>query len=138
MMAKNLYTPDIQAVLERDEGFLVALAFASHYPIEDLRQDVAEAMLAGKNIHRAVPAALGVHRFPDGFWRSMDLHVIARFNEVVEDNIADMPAPKQRRSALVAGLAIDQGIGLRAAQKRVKKMLDQSRRQGDLFAGWEG
>lgn len=141
-MAKNHsfkgYPSECLAALNRNLGFAIDLAWASGYELESVQGEIVAAVCAGEDPRKAVPATLGVRRLRDGKWRSFDLHVIARFNEVAESNIADMPAPKQRRSAFVAGLAVDQGIGLRAAQKRVKRMLDQSRRQGDLFGGEVG
>jgi hypothetical protein len=138
-MAKNRgfegYPATCLAALERNRGFAVDLAWASGYLLEDVQREILGSVLAGEDPRKRVPARLGVRRLPSGQWLSVDLHVIARFNAAVEGNITDMPAPKRRRSAVVAGLAVDQGIGLRAAQKRVKKMLDQARRQGDLFGG---
>lgn len=141
-MAKNHsfkgYPAECLAALNRNLGFAIDLAWASGYPLDDVQSEIVGAVWAGEDPRKAVPAVLGVRRLPNGQWLSADLHVIARFNAVAEGNVTDMPAPKQRRSAFVAGLAVDQGIGLRAAQKRVKRMLDQSRRQGDLFGGEVG
>jgi hypothetical protein len=125
------------AELKRNRGFAIDLAWASGYLLEDVQREILGAVWAGEDLRSAVPARLGVRRLSSGQWLSADLHVIARFNPVAEGSITEMPTPKRRRSALVAGLAVDQGIGLRAAQKRVKKLLDQSRRQGDLFGGGE-
>jgi len=131
------YPATCLAELDRNRGFAIDLAWASGYLLEDVQREILGAAWAGEDLRKAVPARLGVRRLPNGQWLSVDLHVIARFNAVAEGNIAEMPVPKQRRSALVAGLAVDQGIGLRAAQKRVKKMMERAA-QGDLFAGREG
>lgn len=138
-MAKNRdfagYPAACLAELERNTGFAIDLCWASGYPLYDVQREMLAAVWAGEDLRKTVPPRLGVRRLPTGQWLSADLHVIARFNAAAEQNIVEMPAPKRRRSALVAGLAVDQGIGLRAAQKRVKKMLDEARRQGDLFGG---
>lgn len=140
-MAKNHsfkgYPAECLAALNRNLGFAIDLAWASGYPLDDVQSEIVGAVWAGEDPRKAVPAVLGVRRLPNGQWLSADLHVIARFNALVEGDITDMPTPKQRRSALVAGLSVDQGIGLRAAQKRVKKMMERAG-QGDLFAGGEG
>ncbi len=140
-MAKNRrfegYPAACLAELDRSIGLAIDMAAASGYPLEDVQHEVVLAVLTGVNPKTALPAALGVRRLPHGKWLPNDLHVIARFNAIAESQIVEMPAPKQRRSALVAGLAVDQGIGLRAAQKRVQKMMERAG-QGDLFAGGEG
>lgn len=140
-MARNGYPVDCEAVLSQYGPLVHTLAQASGLSMDDIRQEVAVAWLAGQDPSAAVPAAVGVRRLGRG-WVSQDLHVTARRAENDDAFVAptgEMPRPKARRGSVAAGVAADLGVGLRAAQKRLKRQRDAAKRgQGDLFmAGGE-
>lgn len=138
-MAKNSYPAGCQAVLVQYAPLAHSLATASGLTMDDLRQAIVLAWLEGAEPAQAVPASLGLRRLPCG-WVSTDLHVNARRAETEEsfEPIEEMPRPKVRRGSVVAGVAADLGLGLRAAQKRLKRQRDAAKRgQGDLFMDGE-
>lgn len=143
-MAANSYPAGCQAILVQYAPLAHSLATASGLTMDDLRQEIALAWLEGKDPARAVPGALGLRRLPrivDGkkrnYWRSADLHVNARRAEETVDvfgEVGEMPRPKASRGAVAAAVAADLGLGLRVAQKRLKRQRDAAKRgQGDLF-----
>ena len=74
---------------------------------------------------------------PSGAWRSRDLAVAATAADDIEPT-GEMPRPKARRGSVAAGVAADLGLGLRAAQKRLKRQRDAAGAgQGDLFMDGE-
>lgn len=137
-MAKNIYPAACQAVLSQYAPMAHSLARASGLTLDDLRQEIALAWHAGLDPARAVPPAVGVRRLPGGAWRSQDLAVAATAADGIEPT-GEMPRPKARRGEVAAGVAADCGVGLRAAQKRLKRQLGAAELgQGDLFTGGEG
>jgi hypothetical protein len=137
-MAKNSYPVECQRTINQFSPLAARLASASGLSLDDLRQEIAAAWVAGLDPRQAVPAAVRVRRLRDGSWRSQDLAVAARLaasGETVEPS-GEMPTPKSARGHLTASIAADAGIGRRAAQKRIKRQHDAAKRQGDLFGGW--
>lgn len=135
-MAKNLYPANCQQVLVQYAPLAHSLAAASGLSLDDLRQEIALAWLSGRDPASAVPAAIGVRRLPGGAWRSQDLAVAATAADDIEPT--EMPRPKARRGSVAAGVAADLGLGLRAAQKRLKRQRDAAGAgQGDLFMDGE-
>ena len=136
-MAKNLYPASCQQVLVQYAPLAHTLAAVSGLSLDDLRQEIALAWLAGADPASAVPAAIGVRRLPGGAWRSRDLAVAATAADDIEPT-GEMPRPKARRGSVAAGVAADLGLGLRAAQKRLKRQRDAAGAgQGDLFMDGE-
>lgn len=136
-MAKNLYPANCQQVLVQYAPLARSLAAASGLTLDDLRQEIALAWLSGLDPASAVPAAIGVRRLPGGAWRSQDLAVAATAADDIEPP-GEMPRPRTRRGSVSAGVAADLGLGLRAAQKRLKRQRDAAKRgQGDLFMDGE-
>mgnify|MGYP001619501848 CR=1 FL=1 len=138
-MGKNLYPAACQPVLRQYAPLAHSLAQASGLSMDDLRQAIVLAWLEGAEPAHAVPASLGLRRLPCG-WVSTDLHVNARRAETDEilGPIEEMPRPKARRGDVAAGVAADLGLGLRAAQKRLKRQRDAAGAgQGDLFMDGE-
>lgn len=134
-MAKNRYPAECQQVLSQYAPLAHTLAHASGLSMDDIRQELAVAWLVGQDPARAVPAAVGVRRLPGGAWRSQDLAVAATAADDIEPT-GDVPRPKARRGSVSAGVAADLGLGLRAAQKRLKKQRELALAgQGDLFSG---
>lgn len=139
-MAKNSYPAACEAVLEQYAPLCHSLATAARLSLDDIRQEVAVAWLAGLDPIAAVPAAVGVRRLGCG-WISQDLHVAASHpanDEAFVEPTGEMPRPKARRGHVAAGVAADLGLGLRAAQKRLKRQRDAAGAgQGDLFMDGE-
>lgn len=139
-MAKNSYPAACAAVLAQYAPLAHTLAQASGLSIDDIRQELAVAWLVGQDPARAVPAALRVRRLPGGDWRSTDLHVAARAADLAAgvEPVAEFPRPRSSRGAVAASVAVDAGVGLRAAQKRLKRQRDAAGAgQGDLFMDGE-
>ena len=138
-MAKNSYPAACEAVLDQYAPLCHSLATASGLSMDDLRQAIVLAWLEGAEPANAVPASLGLRRLPCG-WVSTDLHVNARRAETDEilGPIEELPRPKARRGDVAAGVAADCGVGLRAAQKRLKRQRGAAELgQGDLFMDGE-
>lgn len=138
-MAKNRYPASCQQVLVQYAPLARSLAAASGLTLDDLRQEIALAWLGGAEPAHAVPASLGLRRLACG-WVSTDLHVNARRAGDDENFVPteEMPRPKSRRGSVAAGVAADLGLGLRAAQKRLKRQRDAAGAgQGDLFMDGE-
>lgn len=139
-MAKNSYPAACAAVLAQYAPLAHTLAQASGLSMDDLRQAIVLAWLEGAEPAKAVPASLGLRRLSSYGWVSTDLHVNARRAENDEnfEPTEEMPRPKVRRGSVAAGVAADLGVGLRAAQKRLKRQRDAAGAgQGDLFAEGE-
>lgn len=139
-MAKNSYPAACAAVLAQYAPLAHTLVQASGLSMDDLRQSIVLAWLEGAEPAKAVPASLGLRRLSSYGWVSTDLHVNARRAETEEsfEPIEDMPRPKARRGDVAAGVAADLGVGLRAAQKRLKRQRDAAGAgQGDLFMDGE-
>lgn len=137
-MGKNLYPAACQPVLGQYAPLAHSLAQASGLSMDDLRQSIVLAWLEGAEPAKAVPASLGLRRLSSYGWVSTDLHVNARRAENDEnfEPTEEMPRPKVRRGSVAAGVAADLGLGLRAAQKRLKKQRELALAgQGDLFSG---
>lgn len=149
-MAKNSYPAECQHAIEQFSPLAVRLAGASGLTLDDIRQEIAAAWLAGLDPRAAVPAAVGVRSLRrlrgkkwEKEWKSEDLHVAARCAELADDlePTEEMPRPKARRGSVVDGIVADAGgtIGRRAAQKRLKRQREAAELgQGDLFTGGEG
>ncbi len=146
-MAKNSYPPDCQAVIDQFSPAAGRWAVAGAYELDDVRQAIAQCWWTGEDPAVTVPKMLGLRSLPiivngkkKNNWWSKDLHVVARSAEHDDDiePAGDMPRPKARRGSVAAGVAADCAVGLRAAQKRLKRQRDAAERgQGDLFAGDE-
>lgn len=138
-MAKNSYPAACAAVLAQYAPLAHTLAQASGLGMDDLRQAIVLAWLEGAEPANAVPASLGLRRLACG-WISTDLHVNARRAGDDENFVPteEMPRPKVRRGSVAAGVAADLGLGLRAAQKRLKRQREAALAgQGDLFMDGE-
>lgn len=138
-MAKNLYPVDCEAVLAKYAPLAHSLAHASGLSMDDLRQAIVLAWLEGAEPANAVPASLGFRKLARG-WVSTDLHVNARRagDDGSFEPVDELPRPKARRGSVAAGVAADLGLGLRAAQKRLKRQRDAAAAgQGDLFMDGE-
>lgn len=134
---KNSYPLECQRTIDQFSPLAVRLAAASGLTLDDIRQEIAAAWLAGLDPAAAVPAAIGVRRLPGGAWRSQDLAVSATAADDVEPT-AEMPRAKVRRGSVVDGIVADSDgkIGRRAAQKRLARQREAGARgQGDLFGG---
>lgn len=147
-MAKNSYPPDCQAFINQFSPAAGRWAVAGAQELDDVRQAIAQCWWTGDDPAVAVPKMLGLRSLPKivngkktNFWRSTDLHVAARCADLADDlePAGEMPRPKARRGAVAAGVAADCGVGLRAAQKRLKRQREAAELgQGDLFTGGEG
>lgn len=133
-MAKNSYPAACEAVLAQYAPLAHTLAQASGLTMDDLRQAIVLAWLEGAEPAHAVPALLGLRRLACG-WVSTDLHVNARrASDESFEPIEELPRPKASRGSVAAGVAADLGLGLRAAQKRLKRQRDAAAAgQRDLF-----
>lgn len=136
-MAKNSYPAECQRAINKFSPLAARLAAASDFTLDELRQEIAVAWLTGLDPSAAVPAAIGVRRlYGRDDWMSQDLHVAARRAENDEnfEPSEEMPRPKARRGSVAAGVAADCAVGLRAAQKRLKRQRDAAEQgQRDLF-----
>ena len=136
-MGKNIYPAGCQHTIDQFSPLAVRLAGASGLTLDDIRQEIAVAWLAGLDPAAAVPAAIGVRRLPGGVWRSQDLAVAAKTADDVEPT-EEMPRGKARRGSVVDGIIADADgkIGRRTAQKRLARQREAGARgQGDLFGG---
>jgi hypothetical protein len=132
MLHLDKYPAPCASVLAQFAPAVPLWAAASGFTKDDVRQEITLAVLAGEDPARAVPTALGIRKV-GGPWRPIDATVWAgSYNFTLDtDSIngepsAAMPAPRFARGNMAAGISADSGIGLRAAQKRLK-------RQRDLF-----
>lgn len=119
-----------------------AWAAASGLTLEDVRQELALAAIAGLDPAAAVPRALGIRRV-GGVWRSMDpAAMAAELDGVVDTASTDEPACAADDSSGIAlalaggslAVATRCGVGLRAAQLRIAAQAERFAAAGDLFA----
>ena len=118
-----------------------AWAAASGFELEDVRQEIAVAILVGEDPVRAVPRTLRIRRV-GGVWRSLD--VLPAAGELGNHDVVfgDEKAPLCKDSsgiveALWGGseqVAARCGVGRRTAQLRLKAQLARFETSGDLFA----
>lgn len=133
-----IYPPECARLIEDFRPVSAAWAAAAGVTLDDVRQELARAWLAGEDPRGSVPRALGLRKI-GAVWRSEDLAVVARAAELdpEAEPACEMPTPKPARGHLTAAIMADAGgkIGRRAAQKRLKRARELAQRQGDLFGG---
>lgn len=135
-MGKNRYPHDCQQLIAEYRPVAAAWASAAVEPLDDIRQLIATAWCSGEDPAVAVPRALGLRRIGDR-WISNNPAVYG--GEIVDEVFdgEDRLLPfRDARGGLTRGIANDEGIGLRAAQKRLKKARERAA-QGDLFGEGE-
>ncbi len=142
-MAKNRYPADCQRLINQFAGGAASWAAAADVSIDDVRQAIAIAWLQREDPERVVPAALGIRKLRGRRnderrrWVAKD-PTISR-GELQDDafgNDERLLPLRDARGSLTRGIANDAGIGMRAAQKRLKRQRDAAvRGQGDLFDG---
>lgn len=146
MMHLDQYPAAVQAAIRRFAPVSMRWAIASNLSLEDVRQEIAAAVLSGENPAAVVPAAIGLRRLSSG-WRSNDPSVAAQLVDSVIDeesfagevvaSVAKVDA-SGLATALIGGteaVARQSGIGRRAGQMRVKAQLQRFEICGDLFVG---
>lgn len=135
---RNLYPADCQRTIDQFSPLAACLAAASGLTLDDLRQEIALAWLAGDDPARSVPRSLGVRRLQSGRWVALDPAVYGGefVDEVIDCDAVALPL-RDERGSLTRGIATDGYIGLRAAQKRLKRQRDAAAIQGDLFGRGE-
>ena len=139
----NRYPAACQAVINQFSGGAVSWATAAGVSLDDVRQLIAVAWLQNEDPARSVPRALGLRRLraaknggqEKGSWVALDPTVCraALMEETASAEDGLLPL-RDQRGGLTRGIANDEGIGLRAAQKRLKRQRDLAAIQGDLFA----
>lgn len=116
--------------------------------IDDVRQEITPAVLAGLDITAAVPAALGLRKLGGGEWWPEDAvcmagsfdferHEDENDGEALIDDGRTLPTPPRHDADGIDEIMRRDGVCRRAAQIRVKKQCDSLQRQLDLFIGEE-
>lgn len=118
-------------------GVTNAWARAAGLQLDDVRQEIAAACLAGLNPARAVPAALGIRRLANGDWRALD-PIANHCVEFDDDIFVQKNSDYFGRNIDADGIGDVMrrcGIGRRAAQIRVKKQWTERQKYAgaDLF-----
>lgn len=144
MMHLEKYTESIAVAIRAFAPVTPGWAAAARLSVEDVRQEIALAALAGLDPDRAVPAALKIRKLGD-FWCSEDAVCMAgEFDEDLHDAGSDDENDSANENHYVPphvdgieDLMQRHRIGRRAAQIRVKKQWDRRERYngGDLFTG---
>lgn len=136
---RNLYPAQIAAAIDAFAPVSGVWASAAGLTLDDVRQELAAAVLGGLDPAAAVPRALGIRRV-GGVWRSMDPTTMAAELsdfDVCVDDLRELPEDESGiAAALVGGTnAVAQrcGIGRRAAQMRVAAQAERFSTTGDLF-----
>lgn len=138
---RSVYPPKIQQTITAFAPVAGAWASASGLTIEDVRQELAVAVLAGVDPAAAVPRALGIRRVA-GAWRSCDpaaaagelgdFDAVSKDDELVGEDASGIALALAGGSEAVAGRC---GVGRRAAQLRIAAQAERFALSGDLFAG---
>ena len=118
-----------------------AWALAAGLELDDVRQEIAIAILVGEDPARAVPRVLRIRRVGTD-WRSLDAAPAAMQLEIGEreraaDEVAQADDLSGIAEALYGGTALVAercGVGRAAAQKRLRAQLRRFEAAGDLFA----
>lgn len=144
-MHLDYYPAAVQAAIRRFAPVSMRWAIASNLSLEDVRQEIAAAVLSGQNPAAVVPAAIGLRRLSSG-WRSSDPLVAAQLVDSVIDeesfagevvaSVAKVDA-SGLATVLVGAAAVTSrgGIRRRAAKARVKEQLRRFDLIGYLFGG---
>ena len=138
MMHLDRYPDSIVKEIKRFAPVSKNWAYAACITHDDVRQEIALAVLAGFDPQRVVPAALRIRKI-QGVWRSEDATCMAcEFDPEAHDGANRV----ERIDPLIDADGIDDlmrryGIGRRAAQIRVKKQWLVMESQGDLFSWGE-
>lgn len=135
------FPPEIAFAISQFSPVSRAWAAASGFELEDVRQEIAVAILVGEDPVRAVPRTLRIRRV-GGVWRSLDALPAAGELGNHDAVFGDEGAPLCDDStglaeALWGGsehVAARCGVGRRAAQLRLKAQLARFETSGDLFA----
>ena len=131
--------------IQRFSPVIAAWAVAAGVSREDVRQEIAVAVLAGADVACAVPAALGIRKL-GGLWTPNDPTIRATHEEAIFENISadDSNEVTDDTSGIADALAggTDRvasrcGVCRRAAQMRVKAQAARFAACGDLFAAGE-
>ncbi|MCK6407146.1 MAG: hypothetical protein L6Q60_14195 [Rhodocyclaceae bacterium] len=135
------FPPEIAKALSQFSPVSRAWAAASGFELEDVRQEIAVAILVGEDPVRAVPRTLRIRRV-GGVWRSLDVLPAAgelgNHDVVFGDEEAPLCDDDSGIAAAIAGgsdhVAARCGVGRRAAQLRLRAQLARFEAAGDLFA----
>lgn len=144
MMHLDRYPAVAAAAIRQFAPAAFRWARAAGLDLDDVRQEIALAVVSGQNPAAVVPAALGLRRLSTG-WRSRDPAVAARLAGCIADDSTEIVCEQSEpvvdttglARALIGGteaVARQSGIGRRAAQMRVKEQLRRFEAGGDLFA----
>lgn len=133
--------PEIAAAISAFTPVSGAWATACGLELDDVRQEIAVAILVGEDPARAVPRTLRIRRV-GGVWRSLDLLPAAgelgNHDVVFGDEEAPLCDDDSGIAAAIAGgsdhVAARCGVGRRAAQLRLRAQLARFEAAGDLFA----
>ena len=115
-------------------------ATASGLSVDDVRQEIAVAVLAGKDPLVEVPRVLGLRKLGK-VWRPVDAVCMAgefdlERHDAGSDGVDGDDVEAVRGDADgIDDIMARAKIGRRAAKIRVKKQWDELQTQGDLFAG---
>lgn len=132
-----------QSILETIRAFgpgAVNWAAAAGLSIDDVRQEIAVAVLAGKDPLVEVPRVLGLRKLGK-VWRPVDAVCMSgefdlERHDAGSDGVDGDDVEAVRGDADgIDDIMVRAKIGRRAAQIRVKKQWDNLQAQGDLFAG---
>lgn len=145
MMHLDHYPVAVQAAIRQFAPASWRWAIAAGVELEDVKQEIAAAVLRGQNPAAVVPAALGLRRLSSG-WRSNDPSVAAQLVGSVVDESYEGEWEQSESAVDATGLATaliggtaavarQAGIGRRAAQLRIAKQLLRFEAVGDLFSG---
>lgn len=142
-MMRNAYPHEIQQTIAAFSPVAGAWATASGLTLDDVRQELAAAVLAGLDPAAAVPRALGIRRVA-GAWRSCDpaaaagelgdFDAVSEDDELLGEDASGIAVALAGGSEAVAGRC---GVGRRAAQMRIAAQAERFALSGDLFVGGE-
>lgn len=137
---RNAYPAQIAAAIDAFAPVSGVWASAAGLTLDDVRQELAAAVLAGHDPAAAVPRALGIRRI-GGAWRSMDPAAMAGelgdFDAATDDGASLVDDATGIAAALAGGsaaVAARCGVGVRAAQLRIVAQAARFDQAGDLFA----
>lgn len=139
-MTPHLLPPAIASAIAQFSPVSRAWAAAAGLELDDVRQEIAVAVLVGEDPVSAVPRALRIRRV-GAAWRSLDAAPAAADLDgldVVADEQAELADDSTGIAGALAGgseqVAARCGVGRRAAQLRLKAQLQRFQAAGDLFA----
>ncbi len=137
---RNAYPEQIQQTISAFAPVAGAWAAASGLALDDVKQELAAAVLAGLDPAAAVPRALGIRRVA-GAWRSTDPAALAgglgdfdaesEGDEFLGEDASGIALALAGGSEAVAARC---GVGRRAAQVRIAAQAARFAAAGDLFS----